>query len=232
MLNVVCVLKKPDDARLSYDPSWVQKLRRGVARNLSEPHRFVCLTDFSDIADVETIPLKHGWMTYWSKVEMFRPGLFDGPTLYFDVDSMVCSKLDELIKTFDGMTMLTDYYQTFCNSGFMRWDASNPIFNEIYNKMLKNPMSTMLKHRYRAGSTKNFNYGDQEYIATTLTELDVKIFEWQKLYPKHWFMPFSFEGRLNPAVMSAPDDMKVCYSLGAPKFSDYPQIELVRTNWY
>src|SRR4051812_7051182 len=84
-LNVVCVLKSPDNPHLRYDPSWVQKLQRGVARNLTIPHSFTCLSDIP-IPDVHVEPLRHNWMQYWSKIEMFRPGLFSGPTLYFDID--------------------------------------------------------------------------------------------------------------------------------------------------
>ena len=227
MLNVVCVLKKPD-TKLNYDETWVQKLQRGVARNLlNTPHKFFCISDIKEIAGVEVIPLQNNWLMYWSKIEIFRPGLFKGPTLYFDVDSMVTGHIDALVTQNAEFIMLTDYYPWFRNSGLMYWDASNPKYTELYYCMLKNPVGTMVKHRYK-GAT---NYGDQEFIATNLIEMGIPVAEWQKILPKDWFLEFSFEGRMNPAMLNPSENTKICYCLGQPKFDNLPNIPLVKDNW-
>ena len=225
-LNVVCVLKKADNSGLGYDASWVQKLQRGVARNLTISHRFFCLIDI-EVPGVETVPLEHGWMLYWSKLEMFRPSLFAGPTLYFDIDSMVTGNIDALAGPFDGMVMLTDFYPWFRNSSLLWWDASNPIFGELYARMTKKPMAIMSKHSYKGAA----DYGDQEFISMSLTELGVPLSEWQKIKPKEWFLEFSFENRSNPVITNPPKNVKVCYCLGEPKFHNLPNVPLVRTNW-
>ena len=227
MLTIVCVLKRPPTAQLRYDAGWVQKLRNGVARNLTVPHRFVCLTDM-EVPDVETIPLQHDWMLYWSKVEMFRPGLFDGQCLYMDIDSMICGPIDDLVTPYPGMIMLTDYYPWFKNSGLMLWDASNPAFGELYRLMVADPIGTMVKFRYRGISS----YGDQEFTANTLASLGVPLAEWQQVKPAEWFLPFSFEGRINPLAVSPSTDVRFCYSLGAPKFDEHPGLPIVRDHWH
>jgi hypothetical protein len=75
------------------------------------------------------------------------------------------------------------------------------------------------------------NYGDQDYIATTLTECGVALSAWQDIQPKDWFLEFSFQNRLNPLMTRPPATLKLCYCLGAPKFDSYPQLPLVLANW-
>jgi hypothetical protein len=226
MLNVVCVLKRPAPPHHAYDPVWVQKLQRGFARNLTVPHRFVCLSDMV-IPDVTVEPLRHDWMLYWSKIEMFRPGLFAGPTLYCDIDAMITGNIDALAGPYDGMVMLNDFYPSFLNSGLLWWDASNPVFATLYDRMCAHPLQIMLEHRYK-GAT---NYGDQEFIANTLTELGVTLAAWQQIQPKEWFLEFSFQNQLNPLVTTPPSALKVCYCLGAPKFDTHRQLPLVAAHW-
>ena len=73
MLTVASVFKSGG----TYFPKYVRVLRDAVRRNLTIPHRFVCLTDVD--VPCERIPLIHGWPSFYSKIELFRPGLFDGP---------------------------------------------------------------------------------------------------------------------------------------------------------
>ena len=94
-LTVACVLRTGPDFR----PEHVLALHNGVRRNLSIPYRFVCLTD--QVAEVsklgiEARPLPHRWPGWWAKLNLFAPGMFAGPVLYFDLDSMVIGKLDDI----------------------------------------------------------------------------------------------------------------------------------------
>ena len=69
MITILCVLKSGG----VYDIEWVRKLRDGVSRNLSQEHRFVCLSDVP--VPCRRIPIEHHWPGWWSKIEMFKPGL-------------------------------------------------------------------------------------------------------------------------------------------------------------
>jgi hypothetical protein len=90
MLTFLCVLRSGGD----YIPDYVARLRNGVARNMRSEHRFVCLSDVE--VDCERIPLAHGWPGWWSKIEVFRPGVVTGPTLYLDLDTVIVDSLDEV----------------------------------------------------------------------------------------------------------------------------------------
>ncbi|RYF05591.1 MAG: hypothetical protein EOO77_28205, partial [Oxalobacteraceae bacterium] len=118
MLTVACVFKSFAGTAFghSYDATWVQKLASGAARHLTVPHRFVCLTNMGEIEGVETIPLSNDWPGWWSKVEMFRPGLFDGPVLSFDLDVLFTGNIDHMAGPFDSMVMLHDVVPGVRNS--------------------------------------------------------------------------------------------------------------------
>lgn len=89
MLTVWCVLWGN-----KYHPAYVYALREGVARHLSAPHRFVCVTD-RDLPGVETISPVENWQGWWNKLNLFA--LADGPSLYFDLDVIITGDLDYLV---------------------------------------------------------------------------------------------------------------------------------------
>lgn len=91
-ITVACVLKSGG----RYTPIWAQRLKAMVARNLTLPHRFICLSD-ADVPGIETIPLRHGWHRWWSKIELFGPALQDCErALYLDLDTLPVGSLDEV----------------------------------------------------------------------------------------------------------------------------------------
>ncbi|MFC6760442.1 hypothetical protein ACFQFQ_14595 [Sulfitobacter porphyrae] len=129
MISVACVLRSGG----RYDASWVAKLQRGVARHLSLPHRFVCLSD--EPVDCERIPLETDWPGWWSKIEMFRPGLLTGQTLYLDLDTVITGPLAPLLS--DQFTMTRDFLNpNIMNSGVMAWAGDYSI---IWEAMKVNP---------------------------------------------------------------------------------------------
>ena len=82
MTNVACVLRSGGP----YDASYVARLRDGVERHLPSA-RFVCLSDVE--VPCERIPLATSWPRNWAKIELFTPGLWDGPVLFIDLDTDV-----------------------------------------------------------------------------------------------------------------------------------------------
>jgi hypothetical protein len=94
MLTVACVYRSGGKY---YSTRYVERLRAMVERNLSLPHRFVCLTNETDVP-CRRIPLVTDWPSYWSKIELFRPRLFKGPVLYFDLDTVIHGNIDDLAR--------------------------------------------------------------------------------------------------------------------------------------
>ncbi len=174
MLNVACVLKSGGD----FDRRWVDALEQGVWEKITEPHRFVCLTDDADLLSQQTIgiravPLLDGWPGWWSKIELFRPGLFpDGePVLFFDLDTVILRDITHLAGAIDtDLVLLRDFYrlQTAWGSGVMGWTSG--CFNKIFETF---------KQDFR-GYTRKFR-SDQHFINWTVPISLVRF--WQDEFP-------------------------------------------------
>lgn len=92
MVTHVCVLRAGGD----YGPEHVQWLARQVPG-------LRCLSD-QPVAGVETIPLRHDWPGWWSKLELFRPDI-PGDLMFYDLDTVVLSPLPAVDRT----TVLRDW---------------------------------------------------------------------------------------------------------------------------
>lgn len=212
MITVVCVYWKGTFKGRSniYSEDDVRILKKMVEINLTIPHRFVCLSNVL-ISGIETISLKHNWSGWWSKIELFRPGLFEGRVLYFDLDTVILSKIDALLLqefNFIGLSPFNAVRRNikgYIASGIMSWVADGT-FDFIYNRF-----------DYELDSKKEM--GDQEYINYVLQSEEVYPERWQDLvdgiysykrhvrYRKH---------KLNPRI--------VCFH-GSPRPSE------VNINW-
>jgi len=82
-----------------YSPLWVEKLRAMVERNLGIPFRFVCLSNMPiRLPGVKHIPLKHNLPGWWSKMELYRPDIFNTDiVLYLDLDMVIIANLSPFI---------------------------------------------------------------------------------------------------------------------------------------
>jgi hypothetical protein len=162
MLTVICVLKSGG----IYDLKWVDRLRNAVARHLSIPHYFDCLSDVP--VPVNRIPLKHNWPGWWSKIELYRPGLIKGPTIYFDLDVIITGSLDAIASAPYEFAMLSNLSRPLKTDTFgARMVGSSVIwFKErapagIYEKFAANPDGWIKTHRER----KDGPYlGDQAFV--------------------------------------------------------------------
>lgn len=117
LTTVACVLRSGGQ----YDASWVGRLERAAARHLA-PDRFVCLSDMD--VPCERIPLEHGWPGWWSKLELFRPGLFDGTVFYVDLDTLLVGDCTAVWGYTGRFAMLRDFMRgNMAASGLMLWRA-------------------------------------------------------------------------------------------------------------
>lgn len=108
---------------------YVAKLASMVARHLSVPHRFICVTDrwerhpgieCQDLGPVSQEESKG----CWAKLRIFQPGRFDGRCVYLDVDSVIVGPLEPLA-AHKGAVYLEDWgWAKHCLAGGMLvWDA-------------------------------------------------------------------------------------------------------------
>jgi hypothetical protein len=158
MTTILCVLRSGG----IYDASWVAKLKRGVERNLTVPHRFVCLSD-TDV-DCERIRLRHDWPGWWAKIAMFEPGVIRDPTLYLDLDTIITGNMDSFTDLPHEFAMLENFNDNeFVGSGVMWFKEKAPEI--VYETFAKSPQRIM---DYYAAHKHGSYMGDQAFIWDTL----------------------------------------------------------------
>lgn len=177
-MNFVCVYHVNE--KTVYDKEYVNKLYRAIKRNYQGKINFYCLSNA--IVDVDTIQLKNDWPGWWSKIELFRKNLFDGPVLYLDLDVIILDSIDIVLQNVD--------YKNFymiksvtpesgnANSSIMSWEGD---YSFIYDNFLEN--KDVIMSRYQKGNL----IGDQAYIQSVLSnlkfldEIDENLIKWN-----HW----------------------------------------------
>ena len=154
MITVACVLRQ--GGKVGYDATWVGKLQRSVRRNLQRPHRFVCLSDCE--VECERIPLINTGAGFWSKLELFRPSLFDTPVLYIDLDTVICGNLDDIVDRIqhENFVMLHEPDKNVVSSAVMWWRGDH---SYLYQQWSSESQST-----WHAQYSKMPRYGDQAFI--------------------------------------------------------------------
>lgn len=172
VVTVVCVLRSGG----VYKPQHVRRLRDQVSKHLRQLHRFVCLADY-DYApaddDIECAVLPRDYPGWWSKICLFYPGLFDGPTLYFDLDTTIIGPIDDLADQVHDKRLIMLHGMTnprFPGSGVMGWGAQVP---NVFADFDRDPGLAMSR------CVTSSNWGDQGFIAHHVEALSF----WQDLLP-------------------------------------------------
>lgn len=148
IVTVACVLRSGGD----YTPDYVYKLQSMVKRQTTVKHHFVCLSDTP--VDCEWVGLAYPYTGWHSKFELFRSDVLCGPTVYFDLDTIIVGNIDPLLRAAYtvGFGMLTSFRDpsTFA-SGIMVWngvwDKVLTKFNALYAKTTHKDKKIRLRNR-------------------------------------------------------------------------------------
>lgn len=137
---IACVLRSGG----IYRPEHVQRLAAQAAQWApGEP--FVCLSDMH-VDGVETIALHRGWPGWWSKLELFRPGVVPDGTrvLYADLDTTFLGPVDGLLARPEPFLALADFYRRppvvpkrGLGSGLLQWTAGT--HDDLYATFAADP---------------------------------------------------------------------------------------------
>jgi len=169
-MQIACVLKRGPEYRPRHLYALVDTIRR---HNPGAQVR--CLTDDAvNRPDIEAVPLLHRWPGWWSKLELFRPDLLNGPTLYLDLDTVVVGRIDVV---FDRFRMLSDVYRAGdFGSGCMAWSVP-PV--KIYETFARSPERYIDEYRTRA------KWGDQAFIRDYLGQTPAVLDDQFRSYKAH-----------------------------------------------
>lgn len=156
MATLITVLKSGG----RYDATWVARLACGVRRHAPAFGRILCLTDRPLAVDgVERVALRHDWPAWWAKMEAFRPGLAEGPTLLCDLDTVFTGPADALAEP--GLAAMEDYFHKGrVSSALLRWQGDD--LAPLYAAFAAEPERWMAPGS--CGPVPNAVHGDQVVI--------------------------------------------------------------------
>jgi hypothetical protein len=151
-----CVLVACVKWGTKYPAYYVNRLRNMVARHLSVPHEFVCLTDDATDLDpgITVQPLPSGLDGWWNKIALFKPGTFAPKALviYFDLDVVIVGPLDFLLDCPSDLTISHDALRpNHINSSIMVIRPERNV--DIYTSFAADPLAIISRYR-----------GDQDFI--------------------------------------------------------------------
>ena len=180
MINVICVR-----VGTLYGPEYVERLRNMVARNITGPYKFYCLTDDpTPIEGVELVVIKNQKYKkqWWHKVHLFdKSHGFEGRMLYFDLDVVIINSLTRLYDNCgDRFYGIRDFNRKFnpkwniLNSSVMSWMPGH--HNHIFDNFMRDKKQAQKLH------------GDQDWIWQVAKN---QICFW----PDQWIQSYKWEVR-------------------------------------
>ena len=172
LITVACVLRQ--GGKVGYNAAWVEKLMNSVNRNLTMAHKFVCLSDCAVPCD--RIPLEQSGIGFWSKLQLFKPGLFDTPVLYIDLDAIICQNIDDLVACVQdqNFVMWREPRTGIHSSALLYWQGDHSYLWDLYKSQDDKYWGKMYNEKLR--------YGDQALISE---HTDHTLF--QDYVPNEWF---------------------------------------------
>jgi len=148
-ITVACCLWG-DWPEKGWGPEYVARLQRGVERNLSVPHRFVCFAD-----DVERVPEgiearplnAPSWKGCLPKLYVYTPeaGL-EGRVLLLDLDNVITGSLDKMA-AYRGPLAVRAWFggyprQRVADGDMIGFEAGSETANKIWREFAANPRDT------------------------------------------------------------------------------------------
>jgi hypothetical protein len=134
-----------------FDDEYVERLRQGVEVNCSAPHNFVVVKPVRPLISVAN--------KFWIKLEIFRKGLFNGPVVYLDLDTILVSDVTDIF-TYPWKFMMghhwIHYDKRWAASGIMAWDGTKDLSH--LDVLVTNEMAV---HYRTQGAVR---WGDQGFI--------------------------------------------------------------------
>lgn len=205
-----------------YSGEYVAKLHRAVARNLSLPHRFVCLTDDPTGLTCETALLPPGLLGWWNKLAIFRPEareLADW-VLMLDLDIVITGSLDGLCASvgLSGHQVPTDAPKGLKQAGNGMPRADLTLTMDWWRPHVYNGACYLL----RAGAfpevwadlnpgATNRHWGDQEWMTDRIPADRVG------LWPASWIASYKTHCKNGASSHPPPPEAKLVCFHGKPK---------------
>lgn len=179
VVNVVC-MKWGE----KYPSKYANVLKGMVERNLSLPHRFICLTDEPEglRPDIEVFPMpkitvpEYYDVSPWRKLGMFSEKLGDlkGKTLFLDLDIVIVDSIDEFFTYSDKFTIIENWSQIGQGIGNSSVYCFNVGAHTDVLETYTNEMDRVLKEYHN----------EQIFLSKKIGDID--------FWPKDWCVSFKY----------------------------------------
>jgi len=153
-MRICAVLRSGGD----FDVSHVHALKRMLGAHMSLRYRspvtepepgtwtFEYLSDCGPYTP-GVVPLIHGWPGWWSKLELFRPGVLDGLTLFVDLDTLAVGDLAPFFEYAGGFAMLNDFNRSGRAQSGVMLIRPGPVTEAIWQAWTRDPEGHMRRYR-------------------------------------------------------------------------------------
>jgi len=155
-VNIICLYWVGDFRGRDFVEDDVTRLRNSVDKHIDQPYEFYCLTNkMGANIPAKKIRLKHDWPGWWGKMELHRPDLPLGRTLYLDLDSHVIRSLKPILDFEGNLVMFPSRMskKTINRPGVVhRYQAATMLFDPgstagFYKMFLEKPDFYMSRFR-------------------------------------------------------------------------------------
>ena len=213
-VNIICLYWVGEFRGRDFTPMDVTRLFLSVDKHIDRPFDFYVLTNDMTVDVPGTkIELLHGddWPGWWAKMELYRPDLPSGRTLYMDLDSHCIRSLGPILDTPGDLVLFDDRTQQHAKKhaqrgeqGWVyRYQAATILFNPgqwnwLYNKFLQD---------------------DDYYLEHFRSDQDI-LGEWipdQPTFPKEWMIKLAVVAKKHRD--KPPEDVIIV--TGQPKKSGF-----------
>lgn len=207
-MKIVTVLKTGGD----FDKEYVDWIRESVPKE----YDFVCLSDDPEVPGY--FPLDYHYPGWWSKMEIFRPGILDDDIFYLDLDTVILKDITEDLHELESsccFLMLSDFYNPDrLASGIMYIPRDLRI--KVWNSWIDSDPEKMME-KYR---------GDQDFLENLIHEYtatfdDIFGDDWVCSYKAH--IAKSYPKGVEPKVVDVTKSKIICFH-GKPRPKDIKDI--------
>ena len=180
-MNIICLYWIGEFRGRNFTVDDVKYLYDLVENNIDRPFDFYCLTNTLEHLPnhITKILLRHNWPGWWSKIELHRPDLPKGRTLYMDLDTYIVGSLEPLFTHTGDLVMFNTKSKEQGNGLISRYQAATMLFdsgcevmNKVWNKFVDQPSRWMNNYR-----------SDQDVMGDWIPN--------QPTFPNRWMMKLS-----------------------------------------
>lgn len=165
----------------------VERLYRSVRKHIDRPFTFYCLTNTTESFPdyVKPIPLIYAWPGWWSKMEIHRPDLPSGRTLYMDLDSHCMRSIGPILDYPGDLVMFDtqiakerweslrkDKWVCRYQAATMLFTPGTPIMEYVWMKFLKYPEMWMKQYRSDQDIMGDWTPNQPTFPKEWMTKLD------------------------------------------------------------